>query len=956
MKKIFTILMSFVTISAFAATEPAWYNDVTSIANNGQYYIYSVNGKGFMQGGNSKVKAVTQNNYNSESNLLFTISTSNNRTYSGSNYLCSYETQTCGPVGETSTSGSTMIWESQSGYWLVYGSYTFIWAQKAYLRYEDNAYAATCLNPSLDNDKFKWHLISQAQYNRHWAIYLYDRYKETISDYTQWENLVPAAYYTALADAYAVTYNVKNAEHSKEVVNAHSADLKALYDNAAAVAEAYENANNAINALEAIEDKGEDFAEVTNDITAARTAIEEAMSVEALNAAVAGLKAIDPITFNVTTFTALELLGTPASTNAGRAISYVAADKNIINAEGLPIYKGTTTLTATAAATDTYYKFVRSAQVTVNGVDNTGKDSRVICEGEVAEYNGDTFTEATVKEYKFVNVTGGDSIVTLTVVVNKPSATSEEMTITYGDRASWNGAALSDSTVGVHYVVFETKNVNDCDSIVTLTLTVNKQQTLNVPVELAFCEGGSEEFRGVTYDVAGTFDVPAEGAIRDTLYVVNVIVNQPSASSESKTIVYGADEEWNGIALNDSTVGTHTVVYTTTNVNGCDSVVTLHLTVNKQETLKDTVEFEFCEGGSEEFRGVTYDAEGTFEVPAEGATRDTLYVVIVTVHPVYSIRENGTAKVGEGFEWQGQTIETPATGSFNYEAPYTTVNGCDSIYYLTLTVTKADVVEEDVPMAFCQGDSAEYRGEWYKIAGTYPVYAEGAERDTVYNVSVVVNEPSATSEEMTIVYGTDTTWNEMALKEETVGVHTLIYETTNVAGCDSIVTLTLTVEKLPTVETYYPIGICPGDSAEYRGKWYYESVEDTIYAEGEICDTVIYVNVVILPTSYEIQYDTVLSGYAITLPEGEWVIGEDTVSGTYPTVQSAEETVLTFYQYGHIDDGCEAIIELNVLVQSNFEAIDNIFAGEKAVKELRNGIIYIRRNGRVFTTDGRQLQ
>ena len=85
MKKILTILMSLLTISAFATTEQAWYNDVTSIANNEQYYIYSVNGKGFMQGGNSKVKAVTQNNYNSESNLLFTISTSNKRTYSGSN-------------------------------------------------------------------------------------------------------------------------------------------------------------------------------------------------------------------------------------------------------------------------------------------------------------------------------------------------------------------------------------------------------------------------------------------------------------------------------------------------------------------------------------------------------------------------------------------------------------------------------------------------------------------------------------------------------------------------------------------------------------------------------------------------------------------------------------------------------------------------------------------------------
>ena len=60
------------------------------------------------------------------------------------------------------------------------------------------------------------------------------------------------------------------------------------------------------------------FAEVTTDINNARTALEQAMTVEAINAAVSGLKAIDPITFNTTTFTALQAIGTPASSDAAR--------------------------------------------------------------------------------------------------------------------------------------------------------------------------------------------------------------------------------------------------------------------------------------------------------------------------------------------------------------------------------------------------------------------------------------------------------------------------------------------------------------------------------------------------------------------------------------------------------------------------------------------------------------
>ena len=753
MRKLFTFI-SFVLLSAslFAATEQAWYNDVTSITNNGQYYIYSVNGKGFMQGGNSKVKAVTQNNYNSESNLLFTISTSNKRTYSGSNYLCSYETKTCGPVGGTNTSGSTMIWEGKSGYWLVYGSYTFIWTQKAYLRYESNAYDATCLSPDLSNSKFHWYLVSPAQYDRHWAIYLYDRYKESISDYTKWENLVPAAYYAALRDAYAVTYNVQNAAHSKEVVVAHRADLKALYDNAEAVANAYAAAKDKINALEAVEDKGEDFADVTAGITAARSAIEEAMSVGALNAAVSApaLKAIDPITFSVTEFTAINPVEGAAASVAGRAITYEAVDKNIIN-NGKALYKGATKLTATAAATDAYYKFVRSAQVTVDAPTTYGDFEETSCD-EPVEYNGKTYSETTKEDVNVgLNYMGGDSVVHVAITINHATFGTEEMAITVGDDMEWNGIALKDSTVGAHSVVAVLTNAASCDSTVTLTLTVNKMDTLNVPVDLKFCAGDSAEFQGKTYTEAIKDTILAIGETRDTLYFVNVTVLQPSFGAEEMTITVGDDVEWNGIALKDSTVGEHTVIYETTNVAGCDSTVTLSLTVNKMDTLK----------------------------------------------------------------------------------------------------------------------------------------------------------------------------------------------------------------------IYYPIGFCAGDSAEYRGKWYFEYALDTIYAEGDVRDTIIYVEVMLLPTTdLIVLYDTIVSGNEVILPEGEWVIGEDTVSGTYPTVESEDASELIFHQYFDEPVVCGPnYIELIVTVTPKEQKpgdtttdIEDVLDAQKAEKVLIDGVLYIRRNDALYTTEGRRVE
>ena len=928
-----------------------------------------------MQAGQAQVKAITTSNYTNVSTFKFKISAANQGyVTNGSYYLKSYMVLTgssnSGPVcTKQSDDGTKIIWTSMNSgeYWNIH-SYYNSWFADRYpaLYYKDSKYDGYMKhNGGIDysstkdtqtGTEYRWYLVSQAQLDRHFAIYFFDAYKESLN-IAQYENNVPAAYYTALQTAYNQTFSVQNAAHSAEVVNVAKTNLETLYNGAADIAAAYATTTAAINALEAIEDKGEDFAEVTADITNARTALEQAMSVEAVNAAVAGLKAVDPITFNVTEFTALQPLGTPASTTAGRAITYEAADKKIINAAGLPVYKGTTTLKATAAATAEYYKFVRSAEVKVNGVDNTGEDSRVICEGETAEYNGDQFTEPTVKEYTFTNITGGDSIVTLTVVVNKPSATNEEMTIVYGTEGEWNGYDLSQQAVGTRELVYRTTNVFGCDSIVTLALIVNKQETLNVPVELAFCEGGSEVYRGVVYTEAGTFEVPAEGITRDTLYVVNVTVNKPSATNEEMTIVYGTEGEWNGYDLSEYAVGTYQLNYKTENAAGCDSLVTLALTVTKQETLNVPVTLNFCDGESAEYRGTTYTEAGEFAVPATGDVRDTVYNVTVVVYPVYAITENKTIVVGAEQTWEGQNLSQLAVGDHTLTAEYQTIHGCDSVMTLKLIVTKQEVVEIPVDFTFCEGGSAEFRGTTYTEAGLYPVHVEGEVSDTVYNVTVTVNMPTASNEEMTIAYGTAAEWNDYDLSEYAVGTYELNYTTTNAAGCDSIVTLALTVEKLETLELEpVLLGFCPDDSVEYRGKWYTESVEDTLLVEGEIRDTLIYVTAVVLPTSYEVLYDTVNAGEIILLPEGEWTLGETVVSGEYATTEE-DMPELVFVLLDKTDDGCEARTDLIVTVEPrNTEGVEAVSAGEKAQKFFHNGVIYFRRGEHIYTTDGKVVE
>jgi len=395
-----------------------------------------------------------------------------------------------------------------------------------------------------------------------------------------------------------------------------------------------------------------------------------------------------------------------------------------------------------------------------------------------------------------------------------------------------------------------TAKITITDGTSTATITVKatgiKAETLEVPVELSFCAGGSVEFHGKTYEAAGTDVVEATGATRDTVYNVTVSVLQPSFGSDAKTIVYGAQETWNEIDLSEYTVGKHEIPFTTTNVAGCDSTVTLTLTVNKQETLN---------------------------VP--------------------------------------------------------------------------------VDLTFCAGDSAEFRGKWYFSAeDSEEILAEGTTRDTLYVINVTVLQPSFGAEELTMYVGEEIEWNGIALKDSTVGEHTVIYETTNVVGCDSTVTLSLTVLERPTTYGEYKAKFCEGDSVEFAGKWYFEATQEDVTLEEKNSfggDSIVALTVTMLPVYAVVEKDTVVQdsiyewqGEILTTSE----LGTFEYTKEYTTVESCD-SIITLYL---------TVVEPEIIEPEDPTGLEQIEAMQKAVKEFRNGVLYIRREGKEFTLDGRLVK
>ena len=128
------------------------------------------------------------------------------------------------------------------------------------------------------------------------------------------------------------------------------------------------------------------------------------------------------------------------------------------------------------------------------------------------------------------------------------------------------------------------QTVNGCDSIVTLTLSVNPVENTNLTA--AICEGSVYTENGFNVSEAGTYTQNLQTVNGcDSIVTLNLTVNPTYNITIDASINEGETYEENGFSENEA--GTY--VHTLQAENGCDSVITLHLTVNSSSSLNDVV-------------------------------------------------------------------------------------------------------------------------------------------------------------------------------------------------------------------------------------------------------------------------------------------------------------------------------------------------------------------------------
>ena len=499
-----------------------------------------------------------------------------------------------------------------------------------------------------------------------------------------------------------------------------------------------------------------------------------------------------------------------------------------------------------------------------------------ICQGATYTFNGLVFSTSGTYQDTLTGANGCDSIAILHLTVNQPSSGSLSAAICSNSSYNFNGRTL---TAAGNYNDTLT-NTLGCDSIVTLHLTVNQQVTSSF--NAAICAGNNYNFNGRSLTTAGSYnDTLQTLAGCDSIVTLHLTVSQASGSAITTSVCSGTTYTFGGRSL-----GTSGIYYDTlTNAHGCDSIITLNLTVD--QPIRTGIHAAICSGGTYAFNGQQLTTSGTYYAHLTSlAGCDSMITLVLQVNSFVTNNYNASVCAGSPYNFNGRVL----TSAGSYSDTLTAHGGCDSIVTVNLSINQPTA--GSIHAAICAGGSYSFNGQQLSTAGNYTETLTGANGcDSIVTLTLQVNSFVTTGISGAICPGSSYNFNGHVLTSAGVYHDTLTAQ----AGCDSIVTLSLTVNQLSS--STINVGVCSGSTYTFNGQQLSTSGTYTETLTGSNgCDSTVTLNLQV--NSFVTTTAAANICYGATYNFNGRVLN---TTGTYIDTLTAQ-------------GGCDSIITLNLIV------------------------------------------
>lgn len=234
-----------------------------------------------------------------------------------------------------------------------------------------------------------------------------------------------------------------------------------------------------------------------------------------------------------------------------------------------------------------------------------------------------------------------------------------------------------------------TSFVTGCDSITVLNLTVTPR--IYTTIMDTICAGTSYTFNGKSYSETGVYEDTLTSVVTgcDSIAKLVLLVNAPITKEIEGRICTGMS--YNFTPRYPALTYSGKYIDTLKTIEGCDSVVTLNLTVADSIgiMLYDTI----CAGETYQFEGQEYSETGTYVARFSSAAGcDSIRTLFLTVGKLYS--DTIVAGICEGRKYTGHGFVDIAEPGL-YSVKNQSIFGCDSVTWLQLSLTDVDTVKVD---------------------------------------------------------------------------------------------------------------------------------------------------------------------------------------------------------------------------------------------------------------------
>ncbi|MBQ9295684.1 MAG: hypothetical protein IJ204_00635 [Paludibacteraceae bacterium] len=451
-------------------------------------------------------------------------------------------------------------------------------------------------------------------------------------------------------------------------------------------------------------------------------------------------------------------------------------------------------------------------------------ETHAICKGDSYPWRGRTLTASNLyRDTVRSALTGCDSLIyNLNLIVRMPYFQEEHATICGNKFYQWRGRSLN--VAGTYYDSLKSAYFPYCDSVYCLHLAVHP--SYDNTITHTMCEGDYYMFAGRSRTEGGIYVDSATSVLTGCDSVTRLILNVKPIlrRTVSHTMCEGDNYTWHGRTYSSSGLYSDTLLSS----NGCDSVVTLQLTVNPrfyEETIAT-----ICGNENYTFRGRSYNQTGTYYDSLKTSRGcDSVYCLRLTVNQTYETTIYNTICEGEYVMFGGQSRSVGGVYTQNLK----TTKGCDSIIHLNLTVLPKIRIDRDVHL--CDGDYFDFKGNHITTGGIYAdttTSVSGCDSITTYHV--YFHRSLRDTTRATICQGKEYFFHGQTFT--TQGTHTIVGHSPY--HCDSTYVLILSVSPTYSIDT--TLSICTGDYVTVNSRNYYAGgiYYDSLKTVGTGCDSI----------------------------------------------------------------------------------------------------------------------